>query len=120
MARAFLDKFYPALRVSCLRNEICGIRQGQNETFHDYWERFNNLCYSCPQHQIPKQLLIQDLYEGLLPMERRLLDASSGGDVFSKTPQQTRQLFNTIVANSQHFGPRQDMKTETQQKVNEV
>ena len=53
-------------------------------------------------------------------MERRLVDASSGGDVFSKTPQQTRQLFNTIAANSQHFGPRQDMKRDTQHKVNEV
>ncbi|KAI3723350.1 hypothetical protein L2E82_34856 [Cichorium intybus] len=84
MARAFLDKFYPATRASALRNNICRIRQGQNETLHDYWERFNSLCANCPQHQIPKQLLIKHFYEGLLPIERRLVDASSSGEIFSK------------------------------------
>ncbi|KAI3515815.1 hypothetical protein L1887_14720 [Cichorium endivia] len=120
MARAFLDKFYPATRASALRNDICGIRQGQNETLHDYWERFNSLCASCPQHQIPEQLLIQHFYEGLLPMERRLVDASSGGDIFSKTPQQSRELISTMAANSQHFGPRQDMRRDSNHRVNEV
>ncbi|XP_023756880.1 uncharacterized protein LOC111905413 [Lactuca sativa] len=120
MARAFLDNFYPASRLPSLSNEICRICQGQNENFHDYWERFNNLCYNCPKHQIPEQFLIQHFYEGLLPIERRLVNASSGEDVFRKTPQQTRQLFNTIVANSQHFVLRQDMKKDTQHKVNEV
>ena len=120
MARAFLDKFYPATRASSLRNEICGIKQRQEESFHDYWERFNNLCISCPQHQIPETLLIQHFYEGLLPMERRLVDASSGGDIFNKTALESIQLFKTMAANSQHFGPRQDMRRDTIHKVNEV
>ncbi|KAL7604271.1 uncharacterized protein LOC111886772 [Lactuca sativa] len=53
-------------------------------------------------------------------MERILVDASSGGDVFRKTPQQTRQLFNTIATNSQHFGTHQDMQRDTHQKVSEA
>ncbi|KAL4562418.1 hypothetical protein LXL04_034621 [Taraxacum kok-saghyz] len=44
MGRAFNSKFYPASRISSQQNEICGIHQGTDESFHDYWERFNNLC----------------------------------------------------------------------------
>jgi len=49
------------------------------ETFCEYWERFNKLCASCPQYQITEQLLIQYFYEDLLPMDRNMVDAASGG-----------------------------------------
>ena len=45
------------------------------ETFHEYWERINKLCASCPQHQIYEQLLVQYFYEGLLPVDRNMVDA---------------------------------------------
>ena len=69
-----------------------GIHQGENETFHDFWERFNNLCTSCPQHNIPEQLLLQQFYEGMNEKDRRMIDASSGGDIFNKTPHEIRSL----------------------------
>jgi len=49
------------------------------EIFHEYWESFNKLYASYPQHQISKQLLIQYLYAGLLPIDKNMLDAISGG-----------------------------------------
>jgi len=49
------------------------------ETFHEYWERFNKLCASCSQYQIFEQLLIQYFYEGLLPVDKNMVDAASGG-----------------------------------------
>ncbi|RDX80723.1 hypothetical protein CR513_38697, partial [Mucuna pruriens] len=39
------------------------------ETLHEYWERFNKLCATCPHHQISEQLLIQYFYEGLMMMD---------------------------------------------------
>ncbi|KAL4583453.1 hypothetical protein LXL04_008026 [Taraxacum kok-saghyz] len=77
LVKAFNSKFYPASRISSQRNEICGIKQGTDETFHDYWKRFNNLCTGCPQHQILKQLLLQQFYEGLQTQDKRMIDASS-------------------------------------------
>jgi len=56
------------------------------ETFREYWERFNKLCASCPQQQISKQLLIQYFYEGLLSIDRNMVDAASGGALVNKTP----------------------------------
>ncbi|KAM2685400.1 hypothetical protein EV1_046774 [Malus domestica] len=78
MKWAFLEKFFPISRVILLRKRISGIQQNQGESFPTYYERFKTLIASCPQHQIKEELLLQYFYEGLLPIERQMLDASAG------------------------------------------
>jgi hypothetical protein len=109
MARAFLDKFFPASKAAGLRREICGIKQTDAESLCEYWERFKRLCVSCPQHGISEQLLIQYFYEGLLPMERKMMDAASGGAIVNKTPTQAKALIDTMAENSKQFGVRSDI-----------
>ncbi|RDX64725.1 hypothetical protein CR513_56683, partial [Mucuna pruriens] len=75
----FLKKLFLASRTATIRKEICDIRQHSGETLHEYWERFNKLCATCPHHQISEQLLIQYFYEGLMMMDRSMIDAASGG-----------------------------------------
>ena len=106
MARLFLEKYFPASKAASIRKEICGIRQNQGETLYEYWERFKRLCASCPHHQISEQLLIQYFYEGLLPMERSMIDAASGGALVDKTPNEARALISNMAANTQQFGTR--------------
>ena len=101
MKRLFLEKFFPASRAATIRKDICGIRQMTRETLHEYWERFKKLCASCPHHQISDQLLIQYYYEGLLPMDRSMIDAASGGALVVKTSTATRDLIANMAANSQ-------------------
>lgn len=97
----FLEKFFPASRAASIRKEICGIRQIDRESLHEYWERFKKLVSSCPHHQISEQLLIQYFYEGLLPMDRSILDAASGGALVDKTPEAARALIENMSINSQ-------------------
>ncbi|RDX61446.1 hypothetical protein CR513_60327, partial [Mucuna pruriens] len=52
MKRMFLEKFFLVSRTATIRKEICGIRQHFGETLHEYWDRFNKLCATCPHHQI--------------------------------------------------------------------
>ncbi|XP_074556873.1 uncharacterized protein LOC141812780 [Curcuma longa] len=106
MKRMFLEKFFPASRTTTIRKSICGIQQIVGETLYDYWERFKRLCASCPQHQISDQLLVQYFYEGLLPMDRSMIDAASGGALVNKTPSQARELIANMADNSQQFGSR--------------
>ncbi|XP_042446361.1 uncharacterized protein LOC122031303 [Zingiber officinale] len=106
MRRVFLDKFFPASRTASIRKSICGIQQATSETLHEYWERFKRLCASCPQHQISDQLLIQYFYEGLLLMDRSMIDAASGGALVNKTPNDAREFIETMAANYQQFGTR--------------
>ncbi|XP_075473857.1 uncharacterized protein LOC142504900 [Primulina tabacum] len=117
MKQQFLEKFFPASRAANIRKDICGIRQLQGETLYEYWERFKQLCASCPQHQIPEQLLVQYFYEGLSFFDRNMIDAASGGALVNKTPQEARALISNMAANAQQFSTRQD---NPPRQVNEV
>ncbi|XP_024036911.1 uncharacterized protein LOC112096919 [Citrus clementina] len=117
LKKQFLEKYFPASRAANIRKDICGIRQLPEETLYEYWERFKQLCASCPQHQISDQLLIQYFYEGLSLMDRSMIDAASGGVLVNKTPTQARELISNMAANAQQFGSRQDATSRT---VNEV
>ncbi|KAL3516809.1 hypothetical protein ACH5RR_023711 [Cinchona calisaya] len=58
MNRLFLAKYFLASRTVNIRKEIRGIRQFNEESLYEYWERFKKLCASCPHHQISDSLLI--------------------------------------------------------------
>ncbi|CAN6678023.1 unnamed protein product [Malus baccata var. baccata] len=103
MKRAFLEKFFPTSRVILLRKRISGIQQDQDESFPSYYERFKSLVASCPQHQMKEELLIQYFYEGLLPMERQMLDASAGGVLVDKTPGAAKVLIANRAHNAQQY-----------------
>jgi hypothetical protein len=45
-------------------------------------------------------LLIQYFYEGLMPTDRSIIDAASGGALVDKTPEAARQLISNMAANS--------------------
>jgi hypothetical protein len=49
---------------------------------------------------MPDQLLIQYFYKELMPNDRNIIDAASGGALIDKTPQAARQLTSNMVANS--------------------
>ncbi|KAM1909946.1 hypothetical protein ACFX13_038646 [Malus domestica] len=103
MKRAFLEKFFPTSRVILLRKRISGIQQNQGESFPSYYEHFKSLVASCPQHQMKEELLIQYFYEGLLPMERQMLDASAGGALVDKTPGDAKVLIANRAHNAQQY-----------------
>ncbi|KAI5335225.1 hypothetical protein L3X38_025358 [Prunus dulcis] len=99
--KAFLEKFFPSSRVILLRKNISGIQQGPGESFPVYYEHFMTLVASCPQHQMKEELLSQYFYEGLLPLERRMLDASAGGALVDKTPVAAKILIANRALNAQ-------------------
>ncbi|KAJ9189291.1 hypothetical protein P3X46_000601 [Hevea brasiliensis] len=117
MKHIFLEKYFPISHAANIRKEIYGIRQYNGESLYEYWERFKKLCASCPHHQIREQLLIQYFYAGLLPMDRSMIDAASGGALDDKTPEEVRRLIANMAANSQQFGMRMD---HAPKKVDEV
>ncbi|XP_020548143.1 uncharacterized protein LOC110011706 [Sesamum indicum] len=117
LKKQFLEKYFPASRATTIRKEISGIRQFARESLFEYWERLNRLVESFPHHQIPNHLLIQYFYEGLSNMDRKLIDAASGGPLFDKTPTEARKLISIMASNTQKFGVRHD---DPLRKSNEV
>ncbi|KAM2900705.1 hypothetical protein FF1_006783 [Malus domestica] len=103
MKRAFLEKFFPTSRIILLRKIISGIQQDEGESFPTYYERFKSLVASCPQHQMKEELLLQYFYEGLLPLECQMLDASAGGALVDKTPMAVKILIANRALNAQQY-----------------
>ncbi|XP_068344163.1 uncharacterized protein [Pyrus communis] len=103
MKRAYLEKFFPTSRIILLRKKISGIQQEEGESFPTYYERFKSLVASCPQHQMKEELLLQYFYEGLLPLERQMLDASAGGALVDKTPRDAKVLIANRALNAQQY-----------------
>ncbi|CAN6718919.1 unnamed protein product [Malus baccata var. baccata] len=106
MKRAYLEKFFPTSRIILLRKKISGIQQEEGESFPTYYERFKSLVASCPQHQMKEELLLQYFYEGLLPLERQMLDASAGGGggaLVDKTPMAAKVLIANRALNAQQY-----------------
>ncbi|CAN6698043.1 unnamed protein product [Malus baccata var. baccata] len=119
MKRAFLEKFFPTSRVILLRKRISGIQQEEGEYFPTYYERFKSLVASCPQHQMKEELLLQYFYEGLLPIERQMLDASAGGALVDKTPMAAKTLIANGALNAQQYEGVGQRGTPRQHQVNE-
>ncbi|XP_022880909.1 uncharacterized protein LOC111398207 [Olea europaea var. sylvestris] len=107
MQKLFLEMYFPASKATNIIKEICSIRQSQGKNLYEYWERFKRLCAICPNHQISEQLLLQYFYEGLLPMERSMIDAVSGGALMDKTLAVAMDLIANMATNSQQFGSRE-------------
>ncbi|KAM1048636.1 hypothetical protein ACFX2C_027827 [Malus domestica] len=120
MKRAFLEKFFPTFRVILLRKRISGIQQDEGESFPTYYERFKSLVASCPQHQMKEELLLQYFYEGLLPIEYQMLDASVGGALVDKTPTAAKTLIANRALNAQQYEGVGQRSIRRQQQVHEV
>ncbi|CAN6576785.1 unnamed protein product [Malus baccata var. baccata] len=103
MKRAFLEKFFPTSRIILLCKKISGIQQEEGESFPTYYEHFKSLVASCPQHQMKEELLLQYFYEGLLPLERQMLDALAGGALVDKTPMAAKILIANRALNAQQY-----------------
>ncbi|KAM2395326.1 hypothetical protein ACFX1X_032703 [Malus domestica] len=119
MKRAFLEKFFPTSRVILLRKRISGIQQNQGESFLTYYKCFKTLVASCLQHQMKEELLLQYFYEGFLPIECQMLDASAGGALVDKTLMAAKTLITNHALNAQQYegiGQRDSPR----QQVNEV
>ncbi|KAM1543760.1 hypothetical protein PS2_013048 [Malus domestica] len=120
MKRAFLEKFFPTSRVILLCKRISGIQQNQGESFPTYYERFKTFVASCPQHQMKEELLLQYFCEMLLPIERQMLDASTGGALVDKTPMAAKTLIANRALNAQQYESIGQRDNPRQQQVNKV
>ncbi|KAM2282771.1 hypothetical protein ACFXTI_031956 [Malus domestica] len=119
MKWAFLEKFFPTSRVILLRKRISGIQKNQGESLPTYYERFKTLVALCPQHQMKEEFLLQYFYEGLLPVERQMLDASARRALVDQTPMAAKTLIANRALNAQQYEGVGQRDTP-RQHVNEV
>ena len=109
LKKVFLDRYFPFSKISKLRKDITGVQQLLQESFYEYWTRFNTLINSCPNHSISKANLVQYFYDGLLPHLKMTIDAASNGSIFNLSANEGWKLFDTMANNHHQFYARDSL-----------
>ena len=52
LVEAFVDRFFPPALTSERREEIIILKQGEDESLYNAWERYKKLLKRCPMHEI--------------------------------------------------------------------
>ncbi|CAM8896974.1 unnamed protein product [Rhodiola kirilowii] len=102
MQRQFISKYYPAGRAMQVRRQLQELKQGPNENMYEYVEKFNALEKSCCNLELPEKLVVEYMLDGLRRLDKKLLEASAGGNLMNLTPARVRQKIQE-VAESERF-----------------
>ena len=95
----FLAKFFATGKTNALRRLIPNFQQSSMETIPEAWERLQDYIQACPHHGIKNWLVLQNFYDGLIPMSRGHLDTAAGGAFLSLTIDGAMALINKMVSN---------------------
>ncbi|GJS03012.1 reverse transcriptase domain-containing protein [Tanacetum coccineum] len=93
LVNKFVNQFFPPSKTTHLKNEISRITQKFKETFGEAWERFKEILRACPHHGFMELTQIDTFYNGLNDNDQDSLNATTGGNLLSKT---TREALNII------------------------
>ena len=80
------------------------------ETFYDAWERYKDLSRRCPYHGLPLWLQVQTFHNGLNPSTQQMVDATAGGTINKKTPEDAYEFIEEMSLNNYQW---QVMRTKT-------
>src|SRR4051812_48804981 len=75
----FFFKFYPLHEVQENRNYFYNFYPHDGESIAQAWGRLKTLMLKCPNHGLPKDMIISNFYARLSRQDKDLLDASSMG-----------------------------------------
>src|SRR3954469_11854723 len=82
MARAYVSllcKVYPLLEIHQDRNYIYNVWSRDGESIGQAWGRLKSLMLKCPNHELPKEIILTNFYVRLSHQDKKMLDASSSG-----------------------------------------
>ncbi|GJS57931.1 hypothetical protein Tco_0652715 [Tanacetum coccineum] len=75
LKKAFIQRYCPPSKTAKQLEEIRNFKQEGDETLYQAWERYNDLLYKCPTHDINNHQKVNIFYNGLGALNRQLLDS---------------------------------------------
>ncbi|XP_017410999.2 uncharacterized protein LOC108323145 [Vigna angularis] len=94
----FLTKYFPQSKINKGKQEISSFQQEHEESLSQTWERFKGLLRKTPIHgfDIPTQLNL--FLGGLKSHTKLMLDASAGGNIRWKTPDEAQEIIENMAS----------------------
>ncbi|GJW54846.1 homeodomain-like protein [Tanacetum coccineum] len=72
----FIQRFCPPAMILEQLGEIHNFKQEDGESLFHTWERYNNLLFKCPFHDLNDHQKISTFYNGLKGQTRRIVDSN--------------------------------------------
>mgnify|MGYP005828846797 FL=1 len=73
----------------------------EGESIAQAWGRLKSMLYSCPNHELSREIIIQNFYARLSFNNRSMLDTSCTGSFMMKTIEFKWDLLERIKCNSE-------------------
>ena len=99
----FYSKFYPLHEVHENRNYVYNFYPHDGESIAQAWGRLKTLMLKCPNHGLPKDMIITNFYARLSRQDKDLLDASSMGSFTNKKIDAKWELLERIQRNTEDW-----------------
>src|SRR3990170_1741565 len=103
MKLEFHQKNYPMHLVHHDQNYIYNFWPCEGESIALAWGRLKSMLYSCPNHELSREIIIQNFYARLSRDDQSMLDTSCTGSFMKKTIQFRRDLIERIKRNSEEW-----------------
>ncbi|CAN6587627.1 unnamed protein product [Malus baccata var. baccata] len=113
-------KAFPFSLLEKAKDWLYELAPGTVTSWESMKRAFLEKFFPTSQHQMKKEILLQYFYEGLLRIERQMLDASTGGALMDKTPMAAKTLITNRALNAQQYEGVGQRDNPRQQQVNEV
>ncbi|KAH1127922.1 hypothetical protein GYH30_016472 [Glycine max] len=94
----FLKKYFPESKTAEGKAVISSFHQFPDESLNEALERFRSLLRKTPTHGFSKPIQLNIFIDGLRPQSKQLLDASAGGKIKLKTPEEAMKLIENMAA----------------------
>ena len=94
----FLKKYFPESKTAEGKAAISSFHQFPDESLSEALERFRGLLRKTPTHGLSEPTQLNIFIDGLRPQSKQLLDASTGGKIKLKTPEEATELIENISA----------------------
>ncbi|GJU89285.1 hypothetical protein Tco_1301708 [Tanacetum coccineum] len=101
LKKTFIQRYSPPSKTAKQLEEIRNFKQEGDETLYQAWERYNDLLYKCPTHDINNHQKVNIFYNGLGTMNRQLLDLQ--GPILGMTHAQALTTIETMADHSQKW-----------------
>ncbi|GKB25824.1 hypothetical protein Tco_0865225 [Tanacetum coccineum] len=75
LKKAFIQRYCPPSMTAKQLEDIHNFKQEGDESLYQDWERYNDLLYKCPTHDINSYQKVNTFHKGLSTMNHQLLDS---------------------------------------------
>ncbi|KAL5131496.1 hypothetical protein HKD37_12G034382 [Glycine soja] len=94
----FMKKYFPESKTIERKAAISSFHQFPDESLSEALERFRGLLRKTPTHEFSGPIQLNMFIDGLRPQTKQLLDASVGGKIKLKTPEEETKLIENMSA----------------------